>query len=115
MRTLLILAFLAVGPLIAADRPDGKSGKRIDKIEKDFGVTFIQTAEFAAAGKKSPCWIFGHPRGDNSPVYAFATPVNPTDAQIVSCMISSDATARCYLDLIKKLMPQPRPTPANLL
>lgn len=111
----MILVLLAVGAL-AADRPDGKSGQRIDKIEKVFSVTFIQVAEMSIDGKKSPCWMFGHSKDKDAPPYTFATPVNPTDVQVQNCMVSSNATAIYYLYLIgKMLMAQPSPTPTNML
>ena len=111
---MLVLLLLVVGAF-AADRPEGKSGKRIDKIEKDFAVKFIQVADVSIDGKKAPYWMFGHIKDDVSPSYTFTTPANPTDAQVQNCMVSSNATAIFYLSIIGQMMAHPSPTPTNLL
>lgn len=123
MKILLLLALVFATPLLALDqpgaksvKPEGKSGKRIDQIEKDFGVKFVQVAQVSVGGKKASLWVFAHSSDESAPVYAFSTPENPTDTVVQNCMASSNYTALFYLYMIKSMKDaQPTPTPTNLL
>jgi hypothetical protein len=96
-------------------------GKRIEKIEKDFNLTYADAIKVTIGGKERTYWRFMLLDYSNAFLGCPITvPTNATDTQVINATISSMVTAHFYDDLLKSTQaptptptPAPKPTPAN--
>jgi hypothetical protein len=114
----LFILLLLFAPLTgnSFSPPTGKEAKRIAKIEKDYGVHFVQAAEMTVSGKTTSFWAFLKENPDMIFLgYMFMVRENPTDRQVEDSMASAMACS-CFDESILKRMLQsaaPQATPSS--